>query len=162
MWSCCKTTRYEIHCNMLRLIQLRLHNRTTRISLDKLQSKKILMCQRVSQEGVILSTLFLVCIHDLVKISMQAWKLLYDLVLWCANTLIYTKNKRLSDPKWMLLTCSFHYVSYFTFPVETYIQNSGIVRLLSRLPFFNGFLVWFVKEYFYCARYVHKCSIHLT
>ena len=81
---------------MLNWIQSYLFNRRTRVSLDQLSSRKILLRQGVPQGGVLSPTLFLVSeLHRGVKAALYA----DDLVLWCKEEHASTANYRIQPAR---------------------------------------------------------------
>jgi ribonuclease HI len=101
-----KLRRSGIQDKMLKWVQSYLHNRRTRVALDGLQSKKVLLYQGVPQGGVISPTLFLVYINDLVKdlpVGVKASLYADDVVLWCADEHATTANYRMQRAADMLI-----------------------------------------------------------
>ncbi|BFZ07875.1 hypothetical protein BsWGS_10914 [Bradybaena similaris] len=102
-----KLQRCGIHSNMIRWIQSYLHNRRTKVRLDGIHSKKVLICQGVPQGGVVSPTLFLVYINDLVKdlpAGVKAALYADDLVLYCTNKHTPTMQSQMQQAVDMLKT----------------------------------------------------------
>ena len=102
-----KLKRNGIQGNMIRWIQSFLHNRRTRVSIDGVQSRKVLLHQGVPQGGVISPTLFLVYINDLVKdlpAGVKAALYADDLALWCTDEYTTTANVRMQQATDLLMT----------------------------------------------------------
>ena len=97
-WLTTKLMRNGVANNMLKWIQSYLFNRRASVSLDQLNSRKILLRQGVPQIGVLSPTLFLVLINDLVSelpTGVKAALYADDMVIWCKEEHARTANYRI-------------------------------------------------------------------